>query len=202
MSVLTRKSHRPGPELTLASGLTLLCGRAHEVCGPSRHLFAAALAAQTQGPILWIRPPGSDGHLNGDGLAEWVEPGRILFVRAASSANILWAMEEGLRSGVVPLVIAEMHEPPPLTPIRRLHLAAEAAPGAPTGLLLTPGEGGAQGVETRWHMAPAPGWAGPSGQPAWTLRRTRARLAPEARWRMEKGKNALEIREKALPDAA
>jgi protein ImuA len=45
-------------------------------------------------------------------------------------------------------------------------------------LLLTPGEGGAPGVETRWHLAPRPGWAR-GGGPRWRLTRLRSRMAPE-----------------------
>jgi protein ImuA len=55
------------------------------------------------------------------------------------------------------------------------------------GLLLTPARGGAQGVESRWHMA-----AAPSGstlirrQSAWVLHRLRARLAPEASFHLRR----------------
>jgi protein ImuA len=102
-------------------------------------------------------------------------------------------MEETLRAGVAPLVLAELTAPPGLTPIRRLHLAAEAGAAAagrdgqaaPLGLVLLPGQGGAPGVESRWHMAPAPSrsllWSDEAG---WTLTRLRARLLPPARWQL------------------
>jgi protein ImuA len=107
-------------------------------------------------------------------------------------------MEEALRSGTAPLVVAEVLSPPGLTPIRRLHLAAEAGSQAahrdgttaPIGLILLPGQGGAQGVESRWHMTPRPSrsllW---SDEGAWTLTRLRARLAPPAAWALRRGED-------------
>jgi protein ImuA len=46
---------------------------------------------------------------------------------------------------------------------------------------MAPGDGGAPGVETRWRLDPAPGWAR-DGSPRWRLGRLRARMAPPAEW--------------------
>jgi protein ImuA len=86
--------------------------------------------------------------------------------------------------------VAELYDPPPLTPVRRLHLAAETGAKlgklAPLGLLLTPGDGGAAGVETRWHLTPRhrPDHMG------WMLQRMRARMAPPAAWALDWNKGA------------
>ncbi|MEO0914505.1 MAG: hypothetical protein AAFY59_16230, partial [Pseudomonadota bacterium] len=186
MPVLTRSAHKGAPTLIPAPGLTLLQGRAHEACGPARISFALMLAQVTAGPVLWIRLSHAEGQLTGDGIRDWIEPGRIIFVTPDRPRDLFWAAEEALRSGAAPLTILELTESPPLTPVRRLHLAAESAGTRPTLLLLTPGEGGAQGIETRWYTEPAPGWATPAGQPAWGVTRTRARLAPPATWRIER----------------
>jgi protein ImuA len=175
------------PSLRLASGVELACGRAHEACGPSRHLFALLAGARLAGPILWLHPAWEQDRLNGDGVQPVLAPGRLVFGATRTPRDTLWAAEEALRAGVVPLVVAELAAPPALTPVRRLHLAAEAGArdgAAPLMLLLTPGEGGAQGIETRWHLAPAPGWA-VDGRPRWRLTRARARMAPERSWEVQ-----------------
>ncbi|MGM0584703.1 MAG: ImuA family protein [Pseudomonadota bacterium] len=184
-----------GPRLELGAGAALPLGRAHEVCGPSRAAFAAMAAGllgarDGPGPVLWIRGPKAEGRLNPDGLAAFFEPGRLVLAAPRREADLLWCAEEALRSGAAALVVAELPGPPRLTPVRRLHLAAEAGgegrAAPPVALLLTPAGGGAEGVETRWRLAPAPTEAEPwtdGGPPAWRLELLRARLAPPRAWR-------------------
>jgi len=180
--LLTRQSHRrkgPAP-LSLLPDMTLERGRVHEFCGPSRRVLALATGAAMTGPVLWIRPAWETTRLNPDGFFHQLAPHRVIFVEPARETDIAWSMEEALRSAAAPLVVAEMQKPPALTPVRRLHLAAERggeAGEAPLGILLTPGAGGAAGVETRWSLAPA---HAPRKVEAWTLTRLRARTAPPA----------------------
>jgi len=161
----------------------LLRGRVHELCGPARHVLAALVMQADPAPtapVLWIAPKWLPEHLNAQGLAAFTNPGRMILAQGRQEQDILWAMEEALRSGAVPLVIADLTEPPGLTPVRRLHLAAEAglarqgADMAPLGVLLTPEEGGAAGVESRWQIGCRPG--------GWLLSRLRARMAPPKDW--------------------
>lgn len=187
----------------LAGDLALRRGRLHEVCGPSRRMLAALVMGQGAGPVVWIRPAWVAERLNAAGLQPLADPGRLILVRPDREEAILWAMEEALRSGAAPLVVAEVLAPPGLTPVRRLHLAAEAGAEAarqggqvaPLGLVLTPGDGGAPGVESRWHLAPVPSRSllGTEG-PAWTLSCRRARMSPPAAWRLcrDDGQNRLE----------
>ena len=121
--------HRQTPaQQPLAGDLTLQRGRVHEFCGPSRLMLAARIMARSQGPVIWIRPGWGTERLNAAGLQPLADPSRLILIQAPRDDGLLWAAEESLRSGAAPLVIAELLTPPALTPIRRLHLAACAAP--------------------------------------------------------------------------
>ena len=182
---MLQSRHAPvADELALAPGVSLTRARAHEVTGAARAAFAVLSAAQLSGPVLWLQPRWEAERPMGDGLRGFLDPARLVFGRGRTTADLLWAAEEALRTGLVPLVVAATPEIPGLTAVRRLHLAAETGAtrgAAPIALLLTPGGGGAPGVETRWQMTPAPGWAR-GGGPRWRLVRLRARMAPEASW--------------------
>ena len=114
-----------------------------------------------------------------------MDPGRFLFIKSQRREDLLWTMEEALRSGAVECIIVDLPYFPALTPVRRLHLAAEAGcragTSAPLGLILTPDSGGAQGVETRWILQP-------NSQnlcAAWCLSRTKARHDPPQSWQVK-----------------
>ena len=189
-TLLTRNHSPKRPALTVLKDIDLDLGRVHECAGRARRVFALMLAARTSGPVLWIAPAYGTDELNPDGMLRFVDPGRFIFVAPQRAEDLLWSMEEALRCGAAPLVVADMPGFPALTPVRRLHLAAEAgaaqAPRPPIGLLLTPDEGGAQGVESRWVMQPdmAPDMTNalPHDHLRWHLARRRARRAPPRDW--------------------
>lgn len=173
-----------GPSVEVLPQMTLALPRVHELTGSARRLLALAVIAATEGPVLWIRPGWIPDALNPDAVSRIVDPARLLTLSAIRAEDLLWSTEEALRAGVCPVVVADLPGPPALTPVRRLHLAAEtgAAEGrcSPLGLLLTPGTGGAPGVESRWALEPR--HRGDKG--IWELSRLRARRDPPRRWRL------------------
>lgn len=202
-------SHRPEAAQPLVGDLTLRRGRVHELCGPSRRMLAALVMAKATGPVVWIRPSWVAERLNAAGLQPLADPARLILVQTDREEDLLWAAEEALRAGAAPLVVAELLHPPGLTPVRRLHLATETGAEAarrdgrpaPLGLLLLAGTGGAQGVESRWHLTPVPSrallWADTA---SWRLSRLRARLLPPAAWTLHQRGGAEQLEPAAPPD--
>lgn len=168
--------------------------RVHEICGASRRVMALHVAKALSGPVFWIRAAWMPGRLNPDGLHRFIDPSRLITAAPTRAEDLLWTMEEALRAGLLPIVIADLPGPPGLTAVRRLHLAAETGAEKtgkpPIGVLLTPGQGGAPGVESRWSLTPDHGDARAE---RWQLDRVRARTAPEKRWPVSGGKTGLSL---------
>lgn len=155
-------------------------------------LFALGLAVRRLaglGPagahprLLWVATAAAAGELGGlygPGLAALgLAPRDLVLVEPARSADVLWAIEEGLKSGGLALVIGLL-DAVPLTPARRLSLAA-AGQRTPCLLLTHPRHPPAAATATRWRIAPAPSRPHPfdAGAPgpacvAVTLERCRA----------------------------
>ena len=148
----------------------LPCGAVHEILGAGGDeedgalaaAFAAGILARLNqdGIVLWClgRPD-----LYGPGLAAYgLDPARLVVVRAARDAQILWAMEEGLRSSGVAAVVGEVGALP-VVASRRLQLAAERS-GVTAFVLRRWRDGGQAARErnlpnaaaTRWRIAALP----------------------------------------------
>jgi protein ImuA len=82
-----------------------------------------------------------------------LDPDRFLFAEPAKEMDLLWVMEEGLKSGSLALVLG-LIEDVGLTPARRLALAA-ATHRTPC-LLLTHPQSEVAATATRWSVAPNP----------------------------------------------
>ena len=90
----------------------------------------------------------------GPGLQQLgLDPGRLIVVEPRREADVLWAMEEGLRSSALALVIG-IGRQVGLGPARRLVLAAASA-GMPGLLLTAHNTEGAPAAHTRWRATAA-----------------------------------------------
>lgn len=137
-------------------------------------------------PLLWCA--AGDG-LYGPGLAVYgLDTRRLVLVRGRSRADLLWAMEEGLRSGAVAAVLGEVPEAD-LIATRRLQLAAET--GRSTALLLRPVESkaGPSAAVTAWRVTAAPSgparWESGLGAERWRVELVRCRGGIPRQWLLE-----------------
>ncbi|MEQ9518297.1 MAG: hypothetical protein RLN89_02530 [Parvibaculum sp.] len=147
--------------------------------------FAAALCVRARagryaGPIVWCQQNWGAydmGSLYGPGLAGFgVDPSRLLLVNPAREPDMLWALEECLRAGVLSAVVGEVPSSSRyfnLRASRRLQLAAEDAQ-TPLVLLRGYGEGlSASAAVTRWRIASRPardrGDLLAASQPCWDV---------------------------------
>ncbi len=164
----------------------------HEVGGRGAAGFTAALAGRVArvrpGLVVWCqhrRRRRDEGMLHGPGLMAFgLDPDRILLVDGANDAQVLWAMEEALRSTAVTAVVGEV-ERLDLFRSRRLHLAAETGGGV--GLLLRPAATLLEpsAAVTRWRVRPAPSlsrWPGELGPLTWSAELWRAKGAVPRRF--------------------
>ena len=151
------------------------------------------LAAADDGMVLWCLPRTD---LYGPGLAaHGLDPARLVLVRAPRDAEILLAMEEGLRAPGIAAVVGEVGTLPAVAS-RRLQLAAERS-GITAFLLRRWRDGGQAARErnlpnaavTRWRVAalpsqPLPGEPG-VGHPRWRVELLRCRAGEPACWEVE-----------------
>ena len=134
-------------------------GALHEIMGEGADRAAAIgfvirllLGLAARGPVLWCL---ADPDLYGPGLARLgLAPDRLILARTRKDTDLLWAMEEGLKTPGLAAVLGEPYKLD-LTASRRLQLAAESAGGL--GLVLRQPDGGnATAAVTRWRVASAP----------------------------------------------
>ena len=186
----------PGGGLARAALHEILGAVGDEEDGALAAAFAARILGQLIGIgddlVLWClaRPD-----LYGPGLtAQGLDPGRVVLVQAPRDAEILWAMEEGLRAPGILAVVGEIGSLPAVAS-RRLQLAAEHS-GITAFLLRRWRDGGQAAREralpnaavTRWRIAALPSRAAPGepgvGQPRWRVELLRCRGGDSASWEM------------------
>jgi len=135
------------------------------------------------GVVLWCqrhRDADEAGALYAPGLATFgLSPAQLVVVRARRDRDVLWAMEEGVKSSALTAVLGEVDELG-FTASRRLQLAAETN-GVTVLLMRSGGQGGSttSAAMTRWKVASE------RTEPAGVDARTGGETAYETRWRLE-----------------
>ncbi|HYZ41866.1 MAG TPA: damage-inducible protein, partial [Stellaceae bacterium] len=126
--------------------------------------------------------------------AQGLDPGRLVLVRTPRDAEILWAMEEGLRAPGILAVIGEVGSLPAVAS-RRLQLAAERS-GITAFLLRRWRDAGQAAREralpnaavTRWRIVALPSRIARGepgiGRPLWRVELLRCRGGESASWEL------------------
>jgi len=188
----------PGGGLALGAVHEILGRGGDEEDGAAACGFAAGILARLGptgdgGPVLWcLKRPD----LYGPGLSSHgLDPARLVLVGAPRDEDILWAVEEGLRTPALTAVVGEIGRLP-MVAGRRLQLAAERS--GVTALLLrrwrNTTEAAAERTRpsaalTRWRIgalpsadiAEMPGLA----RPRWRVELMRARSGVPGIWDVE-----------------
>ena len=174
-----------------AGGLPL--GALHEIEGDDEDgaaatgFLAGVLARLTpERPVLWclVRPdlyaPGL--------LRHGFQTQRLILVRASNDRDILWAIEEGLRSAALAAVVGEISALPMIAS-RRLQLAAEASGVTGFALHRRSEAATASAAVTRWRIGAVPGALKSGepgvGQPQWRVDLARCRGGRPGSWVVE-----------------
>ncbi len=173
-------------------GLTL--GVLHEIADDGARcayavnaaLFVAGILARMSGPILWCL---HSRDLFTPALARvGLDPNRIIFCETWKDADVLPAMEDGLRVAGLAGVVGELKRLP-LTASRRLQLAAEAS-GVTAFVIARSQElkTEANAAYSRWRISSLPSQASDDdvlGHPLWRVELVRCRGAAPQCWTLE-----------------
>ena len=183
----------PGGGLALGALHEILSAGPDEEDAAAATGFAAAIAGRIgAGAVLWVLRRSD---LYGPGLAEHgLDPAWIVRVSARRDDDILWVLEEGLRSPGIAVVVGEVGRLP-MVAGRRLQLAAERS-GVPALVLRrwhTGSEAAAERIRpsaavTRWRIVSLPSLPGDEpgiGQPRWRVELLRCRGGEAAAWKVE-----------------
>ncbi|HWE75449.1 MAG TPA: hypothetical protein VG328_19975 [Stellaceae bacterium] len=151
-------------------------------------LFLAGILARLTPPrpVLWCLQR-ADLHAPGLALAG-LDAKRLVLLRAPNERDLLWAMEEGLRSRALAAVVGEV-DALSMSASRRLQLAAESTGVVGFVLHRTASEAAASAAVTRWRVAALPSAlvAGEPGigQPRWRVELLRCRGGVPKAWDVE-----------------
>ncbi len=151
--------------------------------------FILARLPRTDAPVLWVqdrlsRKEAARPYLVGIGTAR-----PVIMVHLSRAADVLWAMEDGLRCKALGAVIGEVWGDPPaldFTATKRLAMRSEAA-GLPCWLIRRAASANLSAARERWRISSVPSALHPHdaqapGRPRWSLTLFRSRRAKPGQW--------------------
>ncbi|MBE0413134.1 hypothetical protein, partial [Yoonia sp.] len=135
--------------------------------------FVLSRAAQTDAPILWVQDRLSQRE-TGQPYLPGLRRKSVIRVDVSRAADVLWAIEEGLRCKALSCVIAEIWGNPPalnFTATKRLAIRAEAG-ATPCWLIRRAAAPDLSAARDRWRIASLPSLPHPDdpqapGAPRW-----------------------------------
>ena len=151
--------------------------------------FVMSTAAGRAAPILWLQDLMSQAESGRPYLPGLIPARTVIHVTLPRAADVLWAMEEGLRCASLAMVIGEVWGAPPVldfTATRRLATRAEAS-DLPCWLLRRGAVPDLSAARNRWRVASLPSLphrhdAAAPGDPRWQVELFRARKAHPGTW--------------------
>ena len=151
--------------------------------------FVISTIAGTVAPILWLQDQMSQSESGRPYLPGLMANRAVIHVTLPRAADVLWAMEEGLRCASLAVVIAEVWGAPAVldfTATKRLATRAEAS-NLPCWLLRRAATPDLSAARNRWRVASLPSLPHPHdpqapGDPRWQTELFRSRQAHPGTW--------------------
>ncbi|WP_156788392.1 ImuA family protein [Roseobacter sp. CCS2] len=151
--------------------------------------FALSQLPPTNAPILWAQDRLSRKEAGRPALAGMPADRPIIMVDLSRAADVLWAMEDGLRCHALGAVIGEVWGDPPsldFTATKRLAMRAEAA-DVSCWLIRRAASPDLSAARDRWRIASLPSTPHPydpqaPGAPRWSLDLFRSRRSKPGQW--------------------
>ncbi len=151
--------------------------------------FVLARLPRTAAPILWVQDRLSRKEAGRPYLAGIGTDRPLIMVSLSRAADVLWAMEDGLRCKALGGVIGEVWGDPPVldfTATKRLAMRSEAA-DVPCWLIRRAASPDLSAARDRWRIAslpsaPHPHDAQAPGLPRWSLDLFRSRRSKPGQW--------------------
>ncbi len=151
--------------------------------------FILASIPKASTPILWVQDHMSQNEAGRPYLPGFLATQSVIHITLPRAADVLWAMEEGLRCASLSAVIGEVWGAPRVldfTATRRLAVRAEAS-NLPCWLVRRGAMPDLSAARNRWRIASLPSLLHPHdpqapGDPRWQVELFRSRQAHPGTW--------------------